>query len=263
NANSGHFVVNGVVQAPGLLHLTPAQLAQTTYQAGMGTSDDILVNAFDGLAWGAPAEFFISTTVNLRPAVTASNQVIANGACIAASSLFLASDPDGDAMMQYSLAFMSLNANSGHFVVNGVVQAPGLLHLTAAQLAQTTYQAGVGTSDDILVNAFEIGRASCREGVLVFSAAVNLRPVVTASNHAIANGASIAASLLFSASDVDGDALAQYVYEFKTVNANSGHFVVNGVVQAPGLIHLTPAQLAQTIYQAGVGTSDDILVNAF
>src|SRR5258708_6507654 len=55
-------------------------------------------------------------------------------------------------------------------------------------------------------------------------------PVVTASNRTIANGASIAASSLFSATDPDGDPLTQYAFDFRTVNTNSGYFVVNGVV---------------------------------
>src|SRR5207302_2563772 len=107
------------------------------------------------------AEFVISTPVtqstpgNQVPVVTASNLTIANGASVAGPSLFTASDPDGDPLTEYAFEFKTVNANSGHFVVNGVVQTPGLIHLTAAQLAQTTYQAGVGTSDDLLVNAFD------------------------------------------------------------------------------------------------------------
>ena len=194
--------------------------------------------------------------------MTASNQTVANGASIAASSLFWASDPDGDALTQYAFDFKTVNANSGHFVVNGVMQAPSLIHLTAAQLAQTTYQAGTGTSDDILVNAFDGAAWGAAPAEFVISTPANLRPAVTASNQTIGNGASIAASSLFSASDPDGDALTQCAFDFKTVNANSGHFVVNGVVQALGLIHLTPAQLAQTTYQGGVGTSDDFLAKA-
>jgi hypothetical protein len=45
--------------------------------------------------------------------------------------------------------------------------------------------------------------------------------------------------------------------------ANSGHFVVNGtVVLAETVYTITAAQLAQTIFVAGAGTSDDLYAMA-
>ena len=62
---------------------------------------------------------------------------------VAASSLFTATDPDGDDIITYALKDMTGN---GYFVVNGVVQATNVeIDLTAAQLAQTIYQSGSGT----------------------------------------------------------------------------------------------------------------------
>ena len=69
---------------------------------------------------------------------------------VAASSLFTATDPNGDTITTYALKDVTGN---GHFVVNGVVQATNVeIDLTAAQLAQTTYQAGSG-SDQISIRA--------------------------------------------------------------------------------------------------------------
>jgi hypothetical protein len=69
---------------------------------------------------------------------------------VAASTLFAASDPDGQSITTYALKNLTGN---GHFVVNGVVQANNVeIDLTAAQLAQTTYVAGSG-SDHISVRA--------------------------------------------------------------------------------------------------------------
>jgi hypothetical protein len=39
--------------------LTAAQLAQTTFTAGTGVSDDLFVNVFDGVAFSGPQEFHI------------------------------------------------------------------------------------------------------------------------------------------------------------------------------------------------------------
>src|SRR5439155_10475536 len=69
---------------------------------------------------------------------------------VAASTLFTATDPNGDAITTYALKDVTGN---GHFVVNGVVQATNVeIDLTAAQLAQTTYQSGSG-SDQISIRA--------------------------------------------------------------------------------------------------------------
>ena len=56
---SGHFEVNGVVQAAGTTFaVTQAQLAQTTFHAGT-TGDDLFVNVWDGVAFGGPKEFHV------------------------------------------------------------------------------------------------------------------------------------------------------------------------------------------------------------
>ena len=62
-------------------------------------------------------------------------------------------------------------------------------------------------------------------------AVTNHAPVLTvpSANVSATAGQSIAASSLFGATDADGDALTYYLYD-NTPDANSGHFVVNGVV---------------------------------
>jgi hypothetical protein len=77
--------------------------------------------------------------------VTPTNSTIAAtpGEILTASSLFTASDPDGDAITQYD--FWDTGGGGGHFLVNGVAQPPnGDIYVSAAQLAQTTYQSGTG-----------------------------------------------------------------------------------------------------------------------
>jgi hypothetical protein len=56
---SGHFDVNGVVQAAGTTFaVTAAQLAQTHFVAGT-TGDDLFVNVWDHSAFSGPKEFHI------------------------------------------------------------------------------------------------------------------------------------------------------------------------------------------------------------
>jgi hypothetical protein len=58
--DSGHFTVNGVVQAANQTFvLTAAELAQTTFTAGASASDDLIVNVYDGAAFSAVKEFHI------------------------------------------------------------------------------------------------------------------------------------------------------------------------------------------------------------
>src|SRR5205085_10378257 len=70
---------------------------------------------------------------------------------VAASSLFSASDPDGDAITQYD--FWDTGGGGGHFLVNGLTQPTnGDIYITASQLAQTIYQSGNGV-DTLWVRA--------------------------------------------------------------------------------------------------------------
>jgi hypothetical protein len=155
---SGYFVVNGVAQgALQVINVTAAQLGQTTFQTGWGT-DDLFARAFDGTAWGAWQEFHVTAPVDTGPVVTAANLITASGQIFAASNLFKAKDPFGDAIAQYDLS--DNGAGGGHFVLNGQALAANQdNYLTAAQLAQTTYQGGTG-SDTLQVRANEVGQWS-------------------------------------------------------------------------------------------------------
>src|SRR5262249_42685182 len=145
--SSGHWVVNGVAQgASTAIDVTAAQLVQTTFQSGSGT-EDRKGGAKGGIDWGAWEEFHVVERVNNAPVVGATDPT--NGARRAkplASSLFSVSDVDGDAITRYQFWDSTANASSGHWMVNGVAQGAGMaIDVTAAQLAQTTFQSGSGT----------------------------------------------------------------------------------------------------------------------
>src|SRR3954469_9752297 len=94
------------------------------------------------IAFSGPQEFHVNVPVNRAPMVTAPDFSAAKGQVINASSLFSASDADGDNLM-YFFYDNSAAPTSGHFTVNGVVQAAGTIFAVwAAQLAQTTFTAG-------------------------------------------------------------------------------------------------------------------------
>jgi hypothetical protein len=246
------------VQAAGTIFaVTAAQLAQTTFTAGTFASDDLFVNVYDGNAFSGPAEFHVNLVANHAPTVTASDQAAARGQVFNASSLFSANDADGDSLT-YFFFDNSADPSSGHFTVNGVVQAAHTTFaVTAAQLAQTTSTAGTGSSDDLFVNTWDGSLFSGPQEFHV-NIPVNHAPTVAAPDFSAARGQVVNASSLFSANDVDGDNLLYFFYD-NSADPASGHFTVNGVVQAAGTTFaVTAAQLAQTTFTAGTASSDDL-----
>jgi hypothetical protein len=196
--------------------------------------------------------------VDQAPVVTTSTQYMMRNQTIAASSLFTATDPDGNPIKTYALKDPT---GFGHFVVNGVIQASNTeIDLTAAQLAQTTYISGTG-SEQLSVRASDGILWSAWQTVSVNVAAANEKaPVVTTSSLTTLAGQTFAASSLFSVSDSNGDSIATYA--LKDATGGSGYFVVNGVIQASNTeIDLTAAQLRQTTFVAGSGT-DQLSVRA-
>ena len=101
----------------------------------------------------------MTAPIDTGPVVTSvSNIKTTAGQSFAASSLFTASDPFGDAIAQYD--FWDTGAGGGHFALNG--QALGANQeniVSAAQLASTTYVSGSGT-DTLWVRVSEGGQWS-------------------------------------------------------------------------------------------------------
>jgi hypothetical protein len=152
---SGYFTVNGVIQAANTTFaVNAAQLAQTTFTAGSHLSDDLYINAWDGVAFSGPQQFHVSVPANHAPTAMGNDQTASPGQAIDASSLVSASDADGDGLL-YFFWDNSAAPTSGHFEINGVVQAANTnFFVTAAQLAQTTFVTGT-TSDELFVNAYD------------------------------------------------------------------------------------------------------------
>ena len=214
---NGHFVINGVVQGDGQIEVIAAQLAQTQFQAGAGM-EDLYVRAFDGLNWSSDngvgwTHFHTNGPVNHAPTVTASEVSTTRGQLLDASSLFSLNDADGDAMTMYQ--FYDATPGNGHFVINGVVQGDGQIEVTAAQLAQTQFQAGAGM-EDFYVRAFDGLSWSSDNGAgwthFHTTGPVNHAPTVTASEVSTTRGQLLNASSLFSLNDADGDAMTMYQF---------------------------------------------------
>jgi hypothetical protein len=256
----GHFSLNGVTQTANHdVYVTAAQLTQTTYQAG-SASDTLWVRAFDGANWSAWSNSFtVTVPVDTPPIVTVANIATSKGQhSIAASSLFTASDSDGDTLASYD--FWNTGNGGGQFLLNGVPQGANHdITVTAAQLAQTTYQVG-SAADSLWVRAFDGTNWSSWSNSFTVSPPVDTAPTVSVANVTGSKGQNFAASSLFTATDLDGDAIAGY--DLWNTGSGGGHFVVNGISQGTKQdVYLTPAQLAQTTYQLG-STPDTLWARA-
>src|SRR5262249_19118309 len=134
------------------LDVTAAQLSQLSYQSGSGT-DVVAVRASDGMQWSNWALFNVNAPLDHAPVVTSGNVMTVPGQTFAASSLFTAKDADSDALTKCEL--VNVGTGGRHFVLNGVAQSAGqAFDVTAAQLAQLSYQSGSG-SDFIGVKAYD------------------------------------------------------------------------------------------------------------
>ncbi len=269
---SGHFVVNGVAQAPGtVIEITAAQLAQTSFVTG-SVGDALEIRAFDGVNWSAAdtaswSPFNVSIAANRAPVVTTAAITAQKNQALALSSLFTVTDPDGDTITRYQLKDTSTDAASGHFVVNGVAQAAGtVIEITAAQLAQTSFVTGTA-ADNLQVRAFDGTTWSAADNAqwspFTVSVPANRAPVVTTGPISARKNQSFALSSLFTVSDPDGDTITRYQLRDTSTDPASGRFVVNGVAQAAGsVIEITAAQLAQTSFVTG-SVGDALEIRAF
>ncbi|MBA2589704.1 MAG: hypothetical protein H0U98_13895 [Alphaproteobacteria bacterium] len=186
---------------------------------------------------------------------------------MALTDLFTVSDADNDTVTKYQLWDTTTDPSSGHFVVGGVAQAPRtVIELTAAQLSQASFVTG-GVSDYLQIRVFD-GTAwsavdSAQWSPFNVTVPLNHAPVVTTGDITASAGQSLTASSLFTVSDADNDTITKYQFWDTTTDPISGHFVVNGVVQAARtLIELPASDLSQVSFLTG-SSGDMLQVRAF
>ena len=259
SAASGRFVLNGTALAQGAgFNVSAAQLAQLTFVAG-SVDDNLSIQLADG-SGALSAAAALQVHVNRAPVLTvpAGTVTVSANQSLQASTLFGATDADGDALT-YFFQDGTPAANSGRFVLNGTALAQGAsFNVSAAQLAQLAFVAG-SVDDDLSVQlADDKGALSAGSGLHVH---VNHAPVLTvpAGTVTVSANQTLQGSSLFSASDADGDALT-YFFQDGTASASSGRFVLNGTALAQGAsFNVGAAQLAQLSFVAG-SVDDDLSV---
>ena len=235
-------------------YISAAQIAHTTYQSGSG-ADTLWVRVSDGALWSAWSQSFtVTAPIDTGPLVVpvSTNISATHDQSFAVSTLFLASDPFGDAITEYD--FWDTGTGGGHFLRNN--QALGANqdnYVSAEQLAQTTYQSGSG-ADTLWVRVSDGSKWSPWSQSFTVTAPVDTGPVVNSVTSILTTAGQIfATSALFTTSDPFGDAIEQY--DFWDTGAGGGHFAINGRPLAANQDNIISAsQLGQTGYVAGSGT---------
>ncbi len=236
---------------------------------GTDTSRSITWQLTDNSATNNQSNTATSTLqVPTTPVVTAAAANINASASqsFSAGQLFSASDAEGEPILSYQIEDASTGSNNGFWVLNNVVLPNGeLTTLTAAQLSALSFVAGSGgapVSDTLEVAASDAaGFGAFTTFTVTASAhAPTSAPTVTAASELKAPNLALAASGLFSATAFGGNSIASY--EVEDTTADSGHWVLNGVVEPTNqAVLVTAAQLSQLSFETGYGT-DTLMVRA-
>jgi hypothetical protein len=253
----GHWLLNGVALPNNQDNYVPvAQLSQVTYRGGNGT-ETIYERATDGIQFGAWVAIN-ATGTDTAPVVTATNAnvSVSHQTPVSATSLFTASDADGDPIVQYD--FWDSGSAGGTWLLNGNPLLLGMDNfVSAAQLSQVTYRGGAGTE-----TIWERASDGVQYSAWVSLNATDTAPVSTPvqSEVSAVNLKTFAVSSLFTVNDVDGDTPTQY--DVWSNGGGGGHWMVGSTVLGAAQDNfLTPAQFAQLTYVAGTST-DTIWVRA-
>jgi hypothetical protein len=199
-----------------------------------------------------------ATGADTAPVVTpvSANVTVSHNSPVVATSLFTASDADGDPIVQYD--FWDAGSAGGTWLNNGSPLQLGTDNfIPAAQLSQITYRGGAGT--EVI---YERASDGIQYGAWVGLHATDTAPVTTAVHSQVSavNAKTFAVSSLFTANDADGDSVAQY--DFWNTGGGGGQWLLNNVALATNTDNfVNAAQLSQVTYKAGT-SSDTIWMRA-
>ena len=206
---------------------------------------------------------FVATPVgqNSLPVVTPISSALTLSAfhTVAASTLFTASDADGDTITQYD--FWDSGSGGGHWLLNRAALGTNQDNiLSATQLSQIGYQSGTGT-DTLWVRASDgIQFGNWSQSFTVSAPAVRLPTLNVTSDGNALRGQTLALSILLTISDPDQVGFQKLELWDSSGTVGGGQFVVNGIAQTGGHeIDVAPADVAKTIFDVGTLGGTDTL----
>jgi len=234
---------------------TGDQLTLENFEAS--ATRNIAVMFGNGTTWDGT---YLSANANDAPAINATDAAVAHHQSVLVSGLFGVSDAEGNAITQYEFWDGGTANGSGYFTLSGSIQVAGAaIPVTAANLGNARYVGGTGPgSETVWVRAFDgIDWSPWASWVMNTTGSA---PSVSAPDRGVHPGQSVAASSLFTVSDVDGDLPAQYEFWDGGTAAGSGRFLLGGIAQGEGVaIPVSPSQLGQLQYAGGTVNGSEIV----
>jgi hypothetical protein len=235
---TGYFTVRGVQQnALQWFEVAASDLGTVRYYAGSEVQNETLnILARDGLNWSEPGVARIQTEEpNFLPPTVETNDVSVLGSeVIVGSTMFLASDPDGDEVVRYRVRDQKRNGNSGAFWLNNVKQKQGdWFEFTAAELSTLRYIGGRNAqTEKFIVRASDGEKWSRGVSGLVETTANRFKPVLEVVDRQMKVDTIVDAASWVVWSDADGNTLKEYSFFDTGLLADGGFFSLNGVRQA-------------------------------
>jgi hypothetical protein len=257
DGNGGGFLrINGVRQSSNTpIPVAPADLGGVSYVGESPGQDALFVRASDGFALGAWASWTITIMPNSAPiaAPASATQVVATGQTVQVSSLFSASDSDGDAITSYR--FWDSNGG-GRFELNGVsLAAAQWIEIGAANLANVVYRGGASQgSEQVWVQAYD-GTAwstSSATWTMQSQRTTNVLPVIAgpaAKNVGQSEWTQLTTFL--GVSDADADTLARFEVRDNNTTAGSGVLWYSGANLAAGSVVVVNTNQLSNIWARG------------
>lgn len=234
---SGFFTYRGVQQNAGQwFEVSVADLDKVRYHAGLIVANEVInVVAYDGGFWSEPGSARVQTVEpNLfAPVVkTVKSSVLANEN-ILGSTMFSATDADGDPIVRYRVRDQKSNVNSGSFWLNNVKQKQGKwFEFTSDELGKLRYWGGRNTqSERFFVQAYDGEKWSRISSDLVQTSKNRFRPVVSTVDRELKTQSVVNVGNLFSWTDRDGNSDKKHAYFDTGILGDGGFFSVNGVRQ--------------------------------
>ncbi len=247
--------VNGVERAAGEL-IAVTSLNGLTFEAGAaGSVDQIRVQAYDGIVWGASTTFSVTAVAGPPPVLTVQNTTVGHLGALSAANIFTVSS---DATL---FEFRALNDwPAARVVLDGRTQpALQVISLTKAELSRVTFEAGYLQTDFELRASNGLSWTAWQKVRVV--APDNAETVITAPNIVLTQGSEVPLASLFSVWDAEGDNPTGY--HITDLTAGGGSIRVNGIEQLANS-EVALSSLSGGTFRAGAaGSSDQLLLNVY
>jgi hypothetical protein len=256
----GAFKISGAVQSAGqIINVTPANVANTVFYAGTSAGSDTLWAQLvqnDGTQSGWKQ---FSVTVPTPTLSVSSTADATKGQVISLTSLITIADPANVGYQTLELWDSNGTVAGGEFQISGTVQ-PGrqTINITSANVANTVFDAGTSAGTDV-VWAQLVENDGTLSGWKQFSVSV-AAPTLNVSSIAASKGQVINLASLINIADPGNVGYQTLELWDSNGTVAGGELQVNGTVQ-PGrqTINVTPANLANAVFDAGTSAGTDIL----